>query len=225
MRILLIEDDADLAANTADFLDAKGHQVNCADRVRAVAGLMADTQPELVILDLTLPDGDGLSIAESIRRGPQANVPILMLTARDTEADKLKGFDAGADDYLVKPFSLPELAARVTAIARRSHGASVSRVLRIDDLTLDLDTGDLTRAGLSLHLKPAAVKVLSHLMANTHRIVPREELEHVIWGDELPDRDLLRTHVYAIRKLVDVPGLPPLIETHRGVGYRIRSAT
>ncbi|WP_348675536.1 response regulator transcription factor [uncultured Abyssibacter sp.] len=228
MRILLIEDDVDLAANTADYLEAMGHTVDCADRVRQVPGLLEQTQPELVILDLMLPDGDGISVAQSIRQSAAGNLPILMLTARDTESDKLRGFSAGADDYLIKPFSLPELAARVAArvaaLERRAHGASVSRSLQVADLHLDLDAGTLRRGATPIHLKPAAFRLLAHLMANTHRVVPRAELESLLWGDSPPDSDLLRTHIHAIRKEVDTAGREPLVHTSRGVGYRVGEA-
>lgn len=221
MRILLVEDDVDLSANTADYLEAMGHTVDCADRARQVPGLLEQTQPELIILDLMLPDGDGLQIAQTVRKSASGNLPILMLTARDTESDKLKGFDAGADDYLIKPFSLPELAARVSALERRAHGASVSHTLQVADLVLNTDTSTLRRGQRPIHLKPAAFRLLAYLMANTHRVVPRAELEATLWGDSPPESDLLRTHIHAIRKAIDTADCTALVHTSRGVGYRV----
>ncbi|MEM6457660.1 MAG: response regulator transcription factor, partial [Acidobacteriota bacterium] len=155
------------------------------------------------------------------RRPPDADddVPILMLTARDTLDDKLAGFDVGADDYLVKPFALQELLARLEAITQR--GRAARRVLRFADVELDLGARVARRQGQRLRLNPAGLRLLQTLMEAAPDVVERQRLAEVVWRDAPPDSDALRTHVYQLRQALDRPFDRPLLETVHAVGYRL----
>ena len=219
MRILIIEDHADLAENVGDYLAQRGDAVDFAGD--GVTGLhLAVTESyDAIVLDLMLPGIDGLQLAERLRRDAGDDVPILMLTARDTLDDKLAGFAAGADDYLVKPFALQELAARLGAIVRR--GKARRRTLRVGDLKLDLGTRVARRQGRRLSLNPTGFRLLQVLMEASPDVVPRAELEAALWGDEPPDSEALRTHVYQLRQALDRPFDVSLLETVHSVGYRL----
>jgi DNA-binding response OmpR family regulator len=144
-----------------------------------------------------------------------------MLTARDRLEDKVEGFDVGADDYLVKPFAMKELEIRLDALSRRGQGKSVSRVLRVADLEFDPDVQTVRRSGRKLELNPSQRKLLALLMQNSHRVVRRDELEQALWGEDRPDGDILRAHVYALRSAIDKPFASKLLRTVHGTGYRL----
>ncbi|MGH8528271.1 MAG: response regulator transcription factor [Nevskiales bacterium] len=221
MRILIIEDDPDLAAIVGAYLESRGHLMDYAQDGALGLQLAQTKTPDTVILDLMLPGLDGLELCRRLREGSGAQLPVLMLTARDTLDDKLKGFKAGADDYLVKPFSMQELEARLLALYQRHKLSKRGQVLRVADLNYNLDTEEVRRGKRLIRLKPAARKLLAYLMRASHRVVSRQELEQVLWADEPPDRDALRVHIHAIRSTIDGQGEVPLVHTIRGAGYRI----
>ena len=224
MKILVVEDDADIAANIGQFFEERGHALDFAYSGRQGLQLALAGDFDLIVLDLMLPGIDGLRVCREFRAQSRADTPILMLTARDTLDDKIEGFDAGTDDYLVKPFSLLELEARVAALARRGQRASTAPVLRVADLELDRDRMRVTRAGETIALKPRAFEILDYLMANAERVVPRQELIDHVWGEDPPAGDPLRVHIHDLRKQVDRPhDGPALIHTVHGVGYRVGS--
>ena len=167
-----------------------------------------------------LPGVDGYQECKRLREDARSEVPILMLTARDALEDRLNGLRAGADDYLVKPFALSELVARIEAILRRSQGGR-KRQLKVADLVYDLDTLDITRAGQPLKLNPLAMRLLAVLMQKSPAVVRREALEEALWGDERPDSDSLRSHIHQLRQIIDKPFATPLLHTLHGVGYRL----
>jgi DNA-binding response OmpR family regulator len=144
-----------------------------------------------------------------------------MLTARDTLEDKLIGLDAGADDYLVKPFEIRELEARVRALIRRDRRQVSAEVLRVGDLVLDTATLRLQRAGKDLAISPIGLKLLTILMRESPRVVSRRDIEREVWGDLLPDSDTLRSHLYNLRKVIDKPFAKPLLHTIHSAGYRL----
>ena len=220
MRILLIEDHRDIAANIADYFATKGDQVQLA--ADGVAGLALAQQQahDVIVLDLMLPGMDGMEVCRRLRASTDAQTPILILTARDLLADKVAGLDAGADDYLIKPFSLLELAARLRALTRRIAVPARS-TLTIADLHYDLQTLTATRNGHALKLNPTTRRILAMLMQQTHRVVPREELEQYLWGDQRPGPDVLRAHVHALRNSVDKDHAVKLVHTVHGTGYRL----
>lgn len=220
MRILLIEDHRDIAANIADYFAAKGDTVQiAADGVQGLA-LAQQRAHDVIVLDLMLPGIDGIEVCRRLRASTDTQTPILMLTARDLLADKITGLDAGADDYLVKPFSLQELAARLRALLRRA-GTPNQTLLTVADLQFDLQTLIATRASQPLKLNPTTRRILALLMQQTHRVVSREEIEQHLWGDQKPGPDVLRAHVHALRTAVDKDHAIKLVHTIHGTGYRL----
>lgn len=221
MHILVIEDNRDIAGNIADYLEPLGHQLDFA--VDGVTGLhLAVTHSfDAIVLDLNLPGMDGITLCRKLRQEAQAATPVLMLTARDQLDDKLAGFGAGTDDYLVKPFSVKELEVRLQALVKRSQAPLSTRVLRVGDLEYDQATLQARRAGRQLELNPIQRKLLELLMLNSWRVVPREELERHIWGDTPPDHDVLRTHIYGLRATIDKAFDLKLLHTVHGAGYRL----
>lgn len=221
MRILVIEDHRDIASAICDYLEARGHAVDAAHD--GVAGLhfAVVNDYDAVVLDLGLPGIDGLDVARQLRKTARKTTPIIMLTARDTIGDKLAGFGSGADDYLVKPFELAELEARLTAIRRRTIPGGERERLQVSNLEYDVPTRHVTRAGRLIRLTPIEQRLLLFLMRNSHRVVTRAELEQELWGHTPPDSDALRTHVAGLRAAIDKPFNAPLLHTLHGVGYRI----
>lgn len=220
MRILVIEDNRDILANVLDYLQLKGYSVDCAQDGLSGLHLATSAPYDLIVLDLMLPGIDGYQVCQRLRDEARSAVPILMLTARDALEDRLRGLRAGADDYLIKPFALSELVARIEAILRRSQGGR-QRLLQVADLVYDLDTLDITRAGQALKLNPLAMKLLAILMQKSPAVVRREVLEEALWGDDSPDSDSLRSHIHQLRQIVDKPFATPLLHTRHGIGYRL----
>ncbi len=223
MKILVIEDDADIASNIGQYFEAKGHELDFAYNGAHGLKLAIDERFDLIILDLMLPGKDGITVCREFREQSKHDTPVLMLTARDTVDDKISGFEAGTDDYLVKPFSLRELEVRVMALTRRGQNQSKSCVMRIDDLELNRDTMQVFRDSLPIKLKPKAFRILEYLMINPDRVVSRQELIDQVWPDDPPDGDPLRVHIHSLRAKIDKPFESELIHTIHGVGYRIGS--
>jgi DNA-binding response OmpR family regulator len=221
MRILIIEDNPDIAANLGDFLEDRKHIVDFAADGKTGLQLALSHDFEAIVLDLFLPGMDGLQVCEQIRAKASRHIPILMLTARDQLEDKLEGFRRGADDYLVKPFELQEVEARLEVITRRSDPSLQTRKLQIGDLHYDLDTMVVSREGVNIDLNPIGLKILRCLMRASPRVVTRAEIEADVWGDELPDSDSLRVHIHGLRSSIDKPFDQPMIQTRHGIGYRI----
>ncbi|HED19421.1 MAG TPA: response regulator transcription factor [Gammaproteobacteria bacterium] len=220
MYILVIEDNPDLVANLYDYLEPKGYVLDAAYDARSGLQFIQDKVYDAVVLDLTLPGMDGLEVCRRIRNAG-VNVPVLMLTARDTLDAKLDGFAAGTDDYLVKPFALQELEARLRALVRRARGEQKREVLQVADLVLDPETLRVERAGQKVSLPPIPLKLLTLLMRQSPRVVPKRELERRIWGNERPDSDALRTHLHVLRSAIDKPFKTPLLRTVHGMGYQL----
>ena len=220
MHVLLIEDSLDLSANVGEFLESRGHVVDYArDGIKGLE-LAASDSYDAVILDLGLPGLDGVALCRRLRETARKDVPLLMLTARDTEADKLSGFDAGADDYLTKPFSLLELLARLKAIVRRATGSK--GVLQVADLTFDLRTLIVRRGERVVALAPTGMRILEQLMRASPGIVTREQIERTVWGSDPPESDAaLRGHIFAIRAAIDAHTELKLLHTVHGTGYRL----
>ncbi len=221
MRLLVIEDNRQLVANLFDYFESRGHVLDVAPD--GVTGLhLAVSQPyDALILDWMLPRMEGPEVLRRLRADHGSEVPVIMLTARDELPDKIAGFRAGADDYLTKPFALPELEVRLEALMVRAKGRNPRKVLEVADLKLDLATLEAQRDGKLLHLYPACRKLLEVLMRASPGAVTRQQLEFALWGDELPDGDLLRSHVYELRRSVDGPFQQKLIHTLPRVGYRL----
>lgn len=220
MRILVIEDNSDIAANIGDYLEEKGHVVDFAGDGVTGLHLAVVHEFDIIVLDLTLPGMDGLELCKKLRQEAKRQTPVLMLTARDALEQKLDGFECGADDYMVKPFALQELEARLTVLGRRGKGVQ-TRVLQLADLTYNLDTLEVIRAGQNIQLNPIGLKLLQYLMEAAPSVVTRQDLETRVWGEELPDSDSLRVHIHGLRALIDRPFDKALIQTRHGIGYRM----
>ena len=221
MRLLVIEDNRSLVANLFEYFEARGHTLDAAPD--GITGLhLASTQAyDVVIVDWMLPRMEGPEVVRRLRDVHASTIPVIMLTARDDLPDKIAGFRAGSDDYLTKPFALPELEVRMEALLARAAGRNRNRVLEVEDLRLDLTTFEASRAGQALHLYPACRKLLEVLMMASPAAVTRQRLEHALWGDDPPDGDMLRSHVYELRRSVDGPFAMKLIHTLPRVGYRL----
>lgn len=221
MRLLLIEDHRDIAANISEFFEARGTSVDHAiDGDTGLRKALAESY-DAIVLDLMLPGLDGLSLCRQLRQAGRTRVPVLMLTAKDLIEDKVEGFEAGADDYLVKPFSLAELDVRLKALVRRASVPQTSRVLMVADLSFDLDTLEAHRGGELLKLTPTTRRILMLLLQNMPRVVTRAELERELWGDEPPQGDFLRAHMHALRTAIDKNYSVKLLHTIHGTGYRL----
>ena len=221
MRVLIIEDDPAIAANLYDFLEAGGHAVDAA--ADGVTGLhLAVTGGfDVIVLDLALPGMSGTTLCRKLREEARNDTPVLMLTARDTLEDKLEGFSSGADDYLVKPFALKEVEARLAALHKRRSGQAARRALASGDLSLDPQTLVIRFAGNDVKLPPKCIRLLEALMAQPSRVYSRKELETAVWGEPQGTSDTLRSHMHVLRReLTRAGGYDPIENVH-GLGYRL----
>lgn len=219
--ILLVEDNRNLSELVGEYFEAKGFAVDYATDGAEGYRLAAENSYDVVVLDLMLPRLDGVEVCRKLRQEAKKSTPVLMLTARDTLGDKVGGLDAGADDYLVKPFAILELEARVRALIRRERRQVSPEVLKVADLVFDTASLRVTRGGQELQLSPIGLRLLSILMRESPRVVPRRDIEREIWGDGLPDSDTLRSHLYNLRKTIDKPFERPLLHTVQTAGYRV----
>ena len=221
MKILVIEDNRDIAANLAEYFEPLGHILDFAEDGIEGLQLARSEVFDVIILDVMLPGLDGFGVAKRLRLDHGINTPIIMLTARDQLNDKLEGFASGVDDYLVKPFSIKELEARLLILDKHGPAQNTQLALQVDQLQFDPATFTANRGGTVLELNPIQRKLLHHLMRNTERVVSREELENVVWGNDVPDKDILRSHIYSLRSIIDKPFEYPLLQTIHGTGYRL----
>ena len=222
MRILIVEDNADIVANLYGYLEPRGHQVDSASNAYSGLALAREHSYDVIVLDIMMPGMNGMEMCRKLRDEQLDSTPVLMLTARDTLQDKLTGFDSGADDYLVKPFSLAELEVRLQALVRRSRNNVLSNTtLRVGELIFNTATYRAARAGRSLSLTKTGFILLKLLMQHAPHVVPREMIEHEIWGDDRPDSDALRTHIHSLRQTLDKDEPYPMLRTVPGIGYQL----
>ncbi|QDL36405.1 response regulator transcription factor [Rhodoferax sediminis] len=224
MRLLIVEDNPDILANLYGFLEPLGYVLDSARNGSAGLALASKGTYDAIVLDLMLPGLDGLDVCGRLRAVFGCATPVLILTARDTVEDKVAGFGCGADDYLVKPFSMIELEVRLKALIRRARGNHVTTALRVGALTFDPATFQATRAGTQLQLTPTGYKLLAALMRAAPAVVSRDNLEREVWGDDRPDSDALRTHIHSLRVVLDKPFAIPMLKTLPGIGYRLTAA-
>ncbi|BAW00009.1 DNA-binding response regulator, OmpR family, contains REC and winged-helix (wHTH) domain [Lysobacter enzymogenes] len=218
VRVLLVEDNQSLVANVFAYLEGAGLSLDAAPDGVSGLQLAQDNDYDVVVLDWMLPRMEGVEVLRRLRAS-HTDVPVLMLTARDELDSKLEGFRSGADDYLSKPFAIAELEARIRALALRRRGRT--RVLRVGPLRYDLATQEIVRGERALQLHTGCRAILEVLMRESPNIVAKERLEAAIWGDRRPDRDLLRTHIYELRRRLDAHAEPKLLHTVKNVGYRL----
>ncbi|MBD9480954.1 response regulator transcription factor [Pseudoxanthomonas sp. PXM02] len=219
--ILLVEDNRILAEAVGSYLETRGLDVDYA--VDGIEGyrLALENRYDAIVLDGNMPRMDGLEVVRKLRKESRMSTPIIMVTARDTLEDKIRGLELGVDDYLTKPFAAQELEARLRAVIRRNRKQLCGKALRVGDLTYDPASQRAIRAGKELHLSRVATQLLQILMRESPRVVTRREIEREIWGDDLPDSDVLRSHLYNLRKGIDKDFSSPLLQTVQSAGYRL----
>ncbi len=221
MHLLIVEDDRTIAENLYEYLEARGHQCDYADSIAASSALLARSAFDAVVLDRNLPDGDGLALARRLRTEGRAT-PILVLTARDTLEDKLLGFEAGGDDYLVKPFALQELEVRLLALARRNAARPAEPLLQHGALSFNAATQELRLHGCPLALPPKPLRLAAELLAQPERVFSRRELEIAVWGHEQDSSDNLRSVLHTLRRALGDDASTQVVNVH-GLGYKLVS--
>jgi two-component system copper resistance phosphate regulon response regulator CusR len=222
MRILVIEDEAKVARALSDGLSREGYEVTVAGTGEEGYFLLDSGSFDLVVLDLMLPGRDGLEVLATMR-SRRRGIPVLIVTARDSVEDRVIGLDAGADDYLVKPFAFAELLARVRALSRRGRSDAPAR-LKVSDLEVDASARRVTRGGRTLDLTAREFELLEYLVRNHGRVVSREMLARDVWketGRATPLDNVIDVHIARLRRKVDDSAEPKLIHTVRGVGFVI----
>ena len=218
LNLLIVEDDLDLAETLVDYLELES--MICDHATNGIAGLNLIRQKsyKLIVLDINLPRMNGLSVCEAMRQ-EGIDTPVIMLTARASLTAKLEGFEAGADDYLIKPFAMEELVARIKDLAKRRSG-QVER-FEIDNLTIDLQKKQVTRGSVTLNLSPTAFCILEVLARHSPNPVSREELMQAVWGEDPPDSNSLKVHLHNLRKKLETNNYPRLIHTLHGQGFAL----
>ncbi len=210
-----------LGATIVQYLELEGITCDHAASGEAGLNLALENDYDVLLLDIMLPRMSGLALCRSLREKGR-DTPVLMLTARDTLDDKLAGFTSGTDDYLVKPFDMPELIMRVRALPRRKSGQA--KILNFLDLTLNLDSMEAFRSGRKLPLTPTGWIILETLVRSGTAVVSRQKLAQAIWGDEAPESNSLKVHLHNLRRQLDGPGESPILHTVPGHGYMLREA-
>lgn len=223
MRVLIVEDDSDIASNLYDYLENRGYHVDAAENGILGLHLALSNDYDSILLDLSLPGMDGLTLCHKLREDAKRDIPILMLTARDQLDDKLRGFDAGTDDYIVKPFSLSEVEARIKALDKRYNYRLTRKELIVGDIKFNLENYTVTRKGINIKLPRKCLQLLKILMSNTNKVFTHNELETTIWSEEIDNGDTLRTHMHILRNALTQKDEPDPIKTIHGIGYQLIS--
>ena len=218
-RVLVVEDEPSLREAIGHALAGAGFTVETASDGHDFPAVLARFRPDAAVLDISLPGESGLRLAQRLKHA--GDTPVLFVTARDGVAERLAGFAAGADDYILKPFVLAELVARVTAVLRRT-GRLVSSTLQVGDLIVNDDAATATRAGVLLELTATERRLLSYLVQNRGRTMSKTQILTQVWGYDDYDPNLVEAYVSTLRRKLDVHG-PRLIHTVRGIGYRVQA--
>jgi two-component system OmpR family response regulator len=223
LRVLVVDDEPNIADVISMALRYEGFDVETAANGQEALAGVESYRPHLMVLDIMLPDMEGFEVARRLG-GERAELPIVFLTARDTQEDKIRGLTTGGDDYVTKPFSLEELIARIRVILRRAgHASGGTSRLVFSDLELDEDTREISRDGRPIELTATEYRLLRYLMLNPRRVLTRAQLLDHVWDYDFGgDARVLETYISYLRKKVDAEGSPPLIHTVRGVGYSLR---
>lgn len=220
MKVLFIEDNDTIARQVGEFLANHRWDVDFAHNARLGIELALAHFYDVILLDLNLPDLDGLAVCEQIKAHTEVTPPILILTARDSFESKAAGFRRGADDYLTKPFDLRELVLRCEALARR-HSLHQPKTLTLGDLELDLRTKTATRQKIPLELTSVGFRVLELLVKCHPEPASRSYITHQLWGENPPESDALKSHIYALRKALDKPFAYPMLKTVMNAGFKL----
>lgn len=219
MHVLIVEDDPGIAGALTEFLSSRGHVADWAASPAQALLRLEQSRFDAIVLDRGLPRIEGLRLLDIIRRELGLQMPVLVLTARDTEEDKLQGFAAGADDYVVKPFSLAEVEARLQALLRRGGGGAYSQALQLGKLRYDRDRLELSVAGEIRNAGPKVMKLIEILLQEPGRVLTHEHIEESLWGEPQLNGDRLRQVLYQARKLLEASGVE-IVSVHAR-GYRM----
>jgi two-component system, OmpR family, response regulator MprA len=223
-RILVVDDDTKILSMMRRGLIFAGYDVDTAESGEQALDKTLASLPDVVILDVMLPGIDGLEVCRRLRAA-EPGLPILLLTARDRVPDRVAGLDAGADDYLVKPFAFDELLARIRALLRRA-GTEQPEALTFADLSLDTATHEVTRAGRSLDLTLTEYQLLEFFMRHPRQVLSRDRIHDAVWGDSFfPESNVIDVHIKRLREKLEDDGEPRLIQTIRGIGYSLRQGS
>jgi two-component system phosphate regulon response regulator PhoB len=222
-RILIIEDEPALVEMLRYNLEKDGFDVASALDGEEGLAAVAEAKPDLILLDWMLPHVSGLEICRQLRRGSDTRtIPVIMLTARGEESDRVRALDVGADDYVTKPFSPGELAARIRAVLRRAHPGSGANILTYGGVVMDLGTHRVTRDTRACHLGPTEFRLLRFLMEHPGRVYSREQLLDAVWGRDIyVEARTVDVHIRRLRKAINAPGQRDLIRTVRSAGYAL----
>jgi len=222
-RIMVVEDEEALGVLLRYNLEAEGYEVEVVERGDEAELRLREVVPDLLVLDWMVPAVSGIELCRRIRQRPATErLPVIMLTARGEETDRVRGLSTGADDYLVKPFSMPELVARVRALLRRARPELLSSMLKLGDLTLDRESHRVHRGAAEVRLGPTEFRLLEFLMQHPGRVFSRAQLLDKVWGESVYiDERTVDVHVGRLRKAVNAGGLSDVIRTVRGAGYSI----
>ena len=225
-RVLVVEDEAALQELLAYNLTQTGFRVTQAQDAETALTLIAEQAPDLVLIDWMLPWTSGLELCRQLRRRPDtANLPIIMLTARGEESDRLQGLDTGADDYITKPFSIGELIARIRAVLRRARPVFAAETLRFADLAMDLTAHRVHRGTREVHLSPTEFRLLRQLMQRPGRVYSREQLLDLVWGqDQEVELRTVDGTIRRLRRALNAGGEADLLRTVRAAGYALDQA-
>ena len=224
--VLIVEDEAPLVTMLRYNLEKEGFAVAEAGDGEEALLQIAERRPDIVLLDWMLPHVSGLEICRQIRRSPRTkSLPVVMLTARGEEGDRVRGLDSGADDYVVKPFSPSELVARLRAVIRRAEPGAAEEVLRFADIEMDLAAHRVRRAGRPIHLGPTEFRLLRHFLRQPRRVFSREQLLDAVWGhDVYVELRTVDVHIRRLRKALNEDGGADILRTVRGAGYALDEA-
>lgn len=219
-RILVVEDNIELQGIIADFLEVKEAVADFASDGEQGLELALHHDFDAIILDVMLPKLDGMQVASKLRQSG-VSTPILMLTALNGQQDLLSSFDSGADDFVTKPFQFPELEARLSALIKRNRGLVAQKTLSFGDVAIDEKAHTASRQGQLLSLTPIMFQILRELVKAQGDVVTRESLIHLLWGDDIPDKDVLRSHIYLLRNALDKPYETPILKTIPKHGFQL----
>lgn len=219
-RILVVEDNEELQGILADFLEVKGAEVDFASNGELGVNLALESEFDAIILDVMMPKKDGFQAAQELRE-QGCTTPILMLTALNGQQDLLSGFDSGIDDFVTKPFQFPELEVRLGALIKRFKGRVARTQLAFGGLVIDEKTHTIAREGKALDITPAMYQILLMLVKAQGEVVSRDALIHQLWGEDVPDKDVLRSHIYLLRNVLDKPFEFSMLVTVPKFGFKL----
>jgi len=222
LHILIVDDTYSVSETIADYLELEGMSVDFAYHGEAALQLVADNHYDVIIMDIMMPKMDGITAVKKLREELFCNTPIIFLTAKDQLADKVASFNAGGDDYLIKPFALEELSMRIFALARRGVRQDIG-LLTFADISVDVKSGDVRCNNQLIKVSPIQLTILKVLMKKAPNIVTRQEVNQAVWGDEPPSSDALRSHIYSLRTKLASGQQHSRLETIHGQGFKLKS--